>query len=230
MISRIIQGFLGVLALVGFLFPDYELLPLEYRIVIVFIGIVGVIIIQLKFNELKNFILSKISINKNIDDLHVTKKSNYSSLEKIRKDIPFDEFLQNAKQEIIFVVITNELVTRFKIEELKKVIYNGVKITIILLNPNSEDVKHKDYLFKTNDLKENIEKQLGNLCKLKTELRNMGDKLVIKTFDSRIDYSYIVIDPYSENSIMKIENLNHIDPEKRKNELAYKNGKNRLSL
>ncbi len=54
----------------------------------------------------------------------------------------------------------------------------------------------------------------------------MGDKLVIKTFDSRIDYSYIVIDPYSENSIMKIENLNHIDPEKRKNELAYKNGKN----
>ncbi len=93
-ISRIIQVFLGVLALVGFLFSDYELLPLEYRIVIVFIGIVGVIIIQLKFNEVKNFILSKISINKNIDDLHITKKSNYSSLEKIRKDILLMNFFK----------------------------------------------------------------------------------------------------------------------------------------
>ena len=107
----------------------------------------------MNLEKLKRFITSKLYSIENKKDLQVIKKSNDPSIEKTRKDIPFDEFLQTANQEIIFVVITNELVTRFKIEELKKVIYNGVKITIILLNPNSEDVEHKDYLFKTNDLK-----------------------------------------------------------------------------
>ena len=148
------------------------------------------------------------------------------SRDKVRKDIPFSEFLQKANQEIIFVVISNEFVTRFKIEDLKKAIYNSIELTIILLNPNSPDVPQKEYLWKINNLTEVINKQLEDLCKLKRELGKTGNKLSIKTFDSRIDYSYIIIDPDSDNSIIKIEELNQVDPDKRKNELAYKNGRN----
>jgi hypothetical protein len=217
---------LGILALLAFIFPDYTILGLEHRIIIIIIGVVGIISIELNLDRLKQYIISKLSSTQTKNDSQDIKKSNDSPIEKTRKDFPLYDFLQNAHQEIIFVVVTNEFVLRFKTDELKKVIFNGVKITTIILNPNSDDVKHKEYLFKSNDLKENIEKQLKNLCKLKLELGNMGDKLVIKTYDSRIDYSYIVIDPYSENSRMNIEELNQIDPDKRKNEIAFKNGNN----
>lgn len=143
-----------------------------------------------------------------------------------REKLQLEELFKEANQEIIFVGLSNEIVVRFNLQLLEKVIYRGVKITIASLNPNSIEVAKQEDKFgnMAKNFEDNITNLLGNLCDFVNTLnKDYLNKLIIKTFNTKINYSYIVIDPYSDNPIMKIEHHDVGDLNNRRSELAYRN-------
>lgn len=134
---------------------------------------------------------------------------------------PFEELIRGAKNEIIFVSTSHEMIARFKNDIIQEAIENDLSITVVVLHPDSTEVKRKQIIFQITDLSEKIQEALRKLCILKKTVTNT-EKLVIKTYDSEVNYSYIVVDPKSDNALIKIEELSGNDPEKRKSYLAYK--------
>ena len=138
-----------------------------------------------------------------------------------RKYLPLEDILKEARTEIVFVSVSHEIVTRFKQNEMIKSINNGVKITIMLLDPKSKEVSNKQKLFgrSIGNLSSLINKQLAELCIQKKELRSLGIDLIIKTYDWPLSYSYIIVDPESKNPLIKIEEITNKDPELRESSL-----------
>jgi hypothetical protein len=132
------------------------------------------------------------------------------------------ELLDEAKDEIIFISTSHEIAARFKQDLTRKIIEKGIEIEIMVLNPNSPEVTRKEILFQINDLAEIIQKSLIKLCRFKTTLKQNNVRLIIKTYDSDVSNSYIVIDPRTDDAVVKIEELTGGDPEKRPSSLCYK--------
>lgn len=150
---------------------------------------------------------------------------------KNRKAAPFEQLLNEAKQEILFVSTSHEFVAKYHKKLIRELIMNSIKITVMVLSPTSKEIKNKEILFEIvniRDLSKVINETLKELCILRSELGQLQDKLEIKTYDSNVKYSYIVIDPHSENAIMKIEELPGDNPENRKSYLAYKKDNNKF--
>lgn len=168
--------------------------------------------------------LTKSKITKLGDPDNITEEGiqEYYTREKLQ----LEELFKEAHQEIIFVGLSNEIVVRFNLQLLEKVIYRGVKITISSLNPNSIEAAKQEDKFgnMAKNFEDNITNLLGNLCDFKNTLnKDYLNKLIIKTFNTKINYSYIIIDPYSDNPIMKIEHHDVGDLNTRRSQLAYRN-------
>lgn len=143
---------------------------------------------------------------------------------KNRKTSPFEELLHEAKEEILFVSTSNEFVAKYHKTLIQELINKKIGVTVMVLDPASKEIESKESLFEITgirDLSKVIIQSLKEMCFLKRKLREQEEKLIIKTYDSNVKYSYIVVDPHSENAIMKIEELPGDNPEIRKSYLAY---------
>lgn len=108
---------------------------------------------------------------------------------------------------------------------MQKLIENNIILTVMVLDEKSKKIKDKESLFEiTNirDLVKLIRESLNELCVFKGTLGKNREKLIIKTYDANAKFSYIVVDPQDEYAIMKVEELQGDNPEKRKSYLAYK--------
>jgi hypothetical protein len=142
-----------------------------------------------------------------------------------RKTSPFEQLLKEAKSEILFVSTSHEFATKYNKTLMRKLIENNISLTTWVLDPASDEIKKKESLFEIKDIRDLskvIDETLKELCKFKSSLGNLHDKLIINTYDSNVKYSYIVIDPRTENAIMKVEELPGDNPDNRKSSLAYK--------
>lgn len=178
----------------------------------------------LKFFSKKSKITKKLGDPDNITEEGI---QQYYKREKLQ----LEELFKEANQEILFVGLSNEIIIKFNLELLKNLIFRGLKITIISLNPESTEVFKQEEKFgqMAKNLKNDIIFLLKTLYDLKTTLsKEYSDKLIIKTFDSKINYSYIVIDSLSNNPIIKIEHHKFENLNQRISELAYRKDCNYL--
>ena len=142
-----------------------------------------------------------------------------------RKDLLLEDIVKEARQEILFVSVSHETLARFKKSEILESIKSGVRMTVMVLNPDSAEVPHKQTLFgrSAGDLRSVIQKQIIELCIQRKEFENGGIDLVVKTYDSPLTCSYIVVDPRSENPLIKLEEHTASDDhDDRCGKLAYK--------
>jgi hypothetical protein len=144
---------------------------------------------------------------------------------KNRKTSPFEELLREAKNEILFISTSHEFVAKYNKKLMRELIENNIKITVMVLRPSSDKIKSKESLFEISNIRplaKLIREALNELCILKLLLGDKRNNLITKTYDSDVKFSYIVIDPYSEDAIMKVEELQGDNPDNRKSSLAYK--------
>lgn len=122
-----------------------------------------------------------------------------------RRDLPLETIFSIAKQEIIFVSVSHEVVTRFEEELVIDTIHKGITITVLVLNPNSSHIPFKEKLFgkSVRNLKNKISEILEILCSQKNELQNNNHRLIIKTYDSLLEIQYNDSRPFYRQSMGK---------------------------
>jgi hypothetical protein len=118
-----------------------------------------------------------------------------------------EDILREVQNEILFVSVSHEMVNRFKFETIKRSIKKGVKITVRILNPNSEHVSKKQRLFgqTVDDLHATLDAKLSRLCDQKRKLKKLGIDLSIETYDDRLTRCCTLLDPQSENPWTRVE-------------------------
>jgi len=142
-----------------------------------------------------------------------------------RKDLSLKDIIREARDELLFVSVSHEIIARFKNSEVLESIKSGVKMTVMVLNPDSDEVSKKQKLFgrSVGNLRSVIQKQLIELCIQRKEFKTRGIDLVVKTYDFPLTSSYIIVDPRSENPLIKLEeHTASSNPDDRGSELAYK--------
>lgn len=173
---------------------------------IVIIAIISPIITHLYFKY-----LSSKSVVKRFKNSFIQQgKIQYFSY---RKQLDLEGYLDYAKQEIIFISITNEILTSDYIQLIRKyLIEKNIKIKIILLNPDSPYIKDKSILFTLSeeDLKKRIKETITLLCNYKNSLSKNKENLLILTHNYNIPESIIIIDGNDDYS----NNLSSVKTEK----------------
>lgn len=178
-----------------------------------------VIYTYMLFGDILTYYVESDFVTKKFGDPYDTKGGIQKYLN--RKKSPFEDLLNEAKNEILFVSTSHEFVVRFKEKIIQGLLDKQIVMTVRVLHPDSPEVKRKELLFNKSNIDQVIREQLAGLCKLKS-LHNNENKLRIETYNHDVKYSYIVIDPNDDNTIIKIEELPGDDPENRKSYLAYK--------
>ena len=65
-----------------------------------------------------------------------------------RGDIPFEDLIRQAKKEIVFVSLSHEYIQLYEQKILSQAIVNrGVKVTVLVLDPFSDLIPHKEHVF-----------------------------------------------------------------------------------
>lgn len=139
-----------------------------------------------------------------------------------RSHLPFDEFLAEADQRVDMIAVTFHCVTTSHIGLIEDTIYRGIRVTFLILDPNSRYAENRKTDFhEGEEVKHHIERSLHVLCELKKRLKDeYRDNLVIKTYDDTINESITIID----NKLIKIEkHQKGSDSDSRPNELAFNN-------
>jgi hypothetical protein len=137
-----------------------------------------------------------------------------------RSQLPFDEFLAEAKQQVDMLAVTFHCVTTGNIELIEETIYRGVRVMFVILNPDSRYAENrKEDFHEGEEVKHHIERSIRILCDLKRRLADeYKDNLVIRTYDNVINESIIIID----KKLIKIEkHQKGSDSGSRTNELTY---------
>jgi hypothetical protein len=139
-----------------------------------------------------------------------------------RDELPrFGELLTLAHKKIEMSALTFYIVTLQHIGDVETAVNRGVKITLLLLNPDSTYVqKHAQSLHAGQDMKYQIEKSLELLCDLRNRLdSSLKKNLIIKTYDSETKHSIIILD----NKIIKVEDRPiGSDSKSRPNHITFK--------
>jgi hypothetical protein len=137
-----------------------------------------------------------------------------------RSHLPFDEFLAQAHQRVDMLAVTFHCVTTSHIRLIEETIYRGIRVTFLILDPNSRNAESRKADFhEGEEAKHHIERSLHVLCELKERLKDeYKDNLVIKKYDDIINESITIID----NKLIKIErHAKGSDSGSRPNELAF---------
>ena len=146
-------------------------------------------------------------ISKHLSSKSVVQQFKNSSINRAkiqefsyRQQLDLEEYLDTAKQEIIFVSVTHEIFTRDYIHLLEKYLFQNIKIKIIILNPSSEYLKEKSSLFfvKEEELRKSINDTLKTLCEFKNNVIKNRENLYIFTHNCSIPESMIIIDGNDE--------------------------------
>ena len=99
-----------------------------------------------------------------------------------RDELPrFGELLALAHKKIEMSALTFYIVTLQHIGDIETAVNREIKITLLLLNPNSRYVqKHAQSLHAGQDMKYQIEKSLALLCDLRKRLDSHLKKKIVK--------------------------------------------------
>lgn len=150
-----------------------------------------------------------------------------------RLDLPFESIIKVAKQEIIFISVTHELVAPDKDNIVREAIMNkNIRVKVMVLDPDSEQVSHKERIFGigsfargdpslSRSLQERIQGSLQSLRYLQRQLpEEKRGLLTIETYDFDIAVNLMIIDHGTDNACMKIEE--HYSTENsRQNKLVF---------
>ena len=191
---------------------------------VIFVGILGVL--GWGFRKRVNNAFEKVPLP-TAQVHHVTKElGNPDSTDKVvqhynrRSHLPLDKLPAEAHQRVDMLAVTFHCVTTSHIELIEETIYRGVRVTFLILDPNSRNaVNRKADFHEGEEVKHHIERSLYVLCEQKKKLRDeYKDNLVIKTYDDIINESIIIID----NKLIKIEkHPKGSDSDSRPNQLTY---------
>ena len=163
-----------------------------YWLIIIIGVIVSLILTRLSFRHLSSkSVVKKFKNSKIIDG-----KIQYF---KSRGDLDLNEYLGIAEKEIIFVSLTNEIISKdVNIQDKIKyyIIDKNISIRFLVLDPNSSIVGKICKFFDLDEeaFKNTINNALSNLCTLKNDLPNNKDLIQIETYDSDLKNSLIIID------------------------------------
>jgi hypothetical protein len=215
----------------------------EWKVIAGIIGLIGatsigtILIIRLyhylKKKKEKTIEIEKpTSINNNetqSQTISITKKlGNPRIAEGIqqyenRDELPkFKELIASATETVAMSGLSFTLMILPHSNVIKKALKKGIKFTFLILDVDSKEVdKYSQTFENAKDLKDHINSTLEILCELKKELKNK-DNLTIKTYDSFQRYGIIIIDKDKENALIKVEEYNFVNPDTRRNKIAYK--------
>ena len=150
-----------------------------------------------------------------------------------RRDLSFEEVVNVAKVEIVFVSVTHEIVASDKDNVVREVIVNkNIRVRVMVLDPDSEQVSYKERIFGigvfargdpnlSRSLQERIEDSLRSLRYLQRQLPDeKRDLLTIESYNFDIPTSLMIIDHGTDNACIKIEE--HYSTENsRENKLVF---------
>jgi hypothetical protein len=139
---------------------------------------------------------------------------------EVEEQFPFEPFVSQVKHggELVMMVAAFAA-RRYKTDAIKRLITEkNVTVTILLLAPfrvgNRTDEIERE--FNWQGLTVEIEQTLVVLCKLRKELKELKDRLIIRTYDRTPILSLIVVDPNTEDAIMQVGSyLSGTDPSAR---------------
>ena len=139
-----------------------------------------------------------------------------------REDLPkFNDFINYATESIDISAITSTLMILQHSNVIKNALKKGIKFTFLLLDKNSEHIDtYKKILKNSEDLENQISTSIERLCGIKKELDTYN--LAIKTYDLFENVGIIVVDKNKDKALIKIEEYNSDNPNRRRNELAFK--------
>jgi hypothetical protein len=129
---------------------------------------------------------------------------------EIEQKFPFEPFISQVKRggELVFVAATFAI-GRGKTETIKRLIREqNVTVALLLLAPFPEGhgTAEIESAFKWEGLTVEIYQTLILLCKLRIELGELKDRLIIRTYDRVPILSLIAIDPSTEDAVMQVGN------------------------
>ena len=129
---------------------------------------------------------------------------------EVEQKFPFESFVSQVKHggELI-IVATSFAMGRRKTETIKRLIREqNVTVTLLLLAPFplGRGTEKIESTFDWQGLTVEIEQTLVLLCRLKKELKELKERLIIRTYDRAPTLSLVVIDPETEDAIMQVGN------------------------
>jgi hypothetical protein len=134
-----------------------------------------------------------------------------------RDQIKFPEFMKLAKKKIRMSAITFSILTLTHEDLLCELASSKIKLTFLILDPNSKEAQQQISLYKSSDdLINQINDSLKRLCKLQQQYPN---RVSIKTYKELLGNSVIILD----DSIIKIEKHEvNSGPNSRSNTIFFK--------
>jgi hypothetical protein len=109
-----------------------------------------------------------------------------------RTQFPFDEMISRAERNVEMAAITFTITTLSDYNILKGILSRKVRLTCILLNPDSSSLSIQSKIYhRSEDLKEQIQKSLGILCDLK---KKFNDLVEIRLYNTISETSIVIID------------------------------------
>ena len=130
---------------------------------------------------------------------------------EVEQKFPFERFVSRVKRggELVFVAVTFAM-GRGKTDTIKRLIREkNVTVTFLLLAPFSSSGRGTAKIesdFEWEGLTAEIQQTLILLCRLRIELGELKDRLIIRTYDRAPILSLIAIDPNTEDAVMQVGN------------------------
>jgi hypothetical protein len=171
-------------------------------------------------NNNENQSQQTISVTKKLGSPRITEGiQEYENRDELPK---FKELITSATETVDMSGLSFTLMILQHSNVIKKALKKGRKFTFLILDKDSKEVEKYSQTFENaKDLKNHINSTLDILCELKKELKDK-DNLIIKTYDSFQKYGIIIIDKDNENALIKVEEYNLVNPDTRRNKIAYK--------
>lgn len=109
-----------------------------------------------------------------------------------RSELTFDEMISQASQTVEISALTFTIITLGKVANLETSLSKGIHITFLLNNIiTSKRQTTSQFFHASDDIKDQIQKSLGQLCKLKAKYK---DQITIRLCDAVPQYNITIID------------------------------------
>jgi hypothetical protein len=139
-----------------------------------------------------------------------------------RSELPYDEMISRASQTVEMSALTFTIITLSKVANLETSLSKGIHITFLLININTSNTQTvSEFFHASDDIKDQIQKSLGQLCKLKAKYK---DQITIRLCDAVPQYSITIIDRNdSKRAWIRVEyQIQGRDSDSRPTEAVYK--------
>lgn len=177
-----------------------------------------------------DYIKTSMELLDNVATIEPTSNNpkNQITYYKSRDEVPpLRELLSPAAESIDMLGITFETITRLNFQPIRDALYRGVRVTFLILGPDSKHVPEHGHFQGGANMKDLIQRSLDILYKEQGKLpADKKDNLIIRTYDASISKSIIIIDR-NDNDRAWIKVEDHVvgsDASSRPNRMTYKKG------